>query len=74
MAKKKTVSKPKKTRPFGANQRKAHLNMLRRSLKRPWSVVLMDFSSNFDYGMKKWSWRGFLSGTPGLWRLCGDYP
>mgnify|MGYP000068606950 CR=1 FL=1 len=29
MAKKKTVSKPKKTRPFGANQRKAHLNMVR---------------------------------------------
>lgn len=26
---KKTVSKPKKTRPFGANQRRAHLNMVR---------------------------------------------
>ena len=26
---KKTVSKAKKTRPFGANQRRAHLNMVR---------------------------------------------
>lgn len=26
---KKTVSKPKKTRPFSANQRRAHLNMVR---------------------------------------------
>ena len=25
---KKTVSKPKKTRPFSANQRRAHLNMI----------------------------------------------
>ena len=29
---KKTVSKTKKVRPFSANQRKAHLNMLCRSL------------------------------------------
>lgn len=29
MAKKKNISKPKKTRPFSANQRKAHLNMVR---------------------------------------------
>ena len=27
----------------------------------------MNFLSNFDYGMKKWSWRGFLSGTPPTW-------
>ena len=40
---KKTVSKAKKVRPFSANQRKAHLNMVRSAY---------ELLSNFDYGMK----------------------